>query len=213
MQISSRTGIASIAGVAFVIATAVQAFGQDVMTAWDSIKPMPPPALKAVSLDPAKSALIVMDFDKKTCIPTRRARCAEALPNVTALLAKARAKQMLVVHFYNANMSLEDIVPELVPTGSETAQKVSGDKFFGTDLVKVLKDRGIDTVILAGTSANGAVLATAMGASQHKFKAIVPIDTMPADNIWLEQFSIWEIANGPGFRDVSSVTRTDMLKF
>src|SRR3954471_12490966 len=98
MQISSRAGFGSVAGFAFIIATAVQAFGQDVMTAWDSIKPMPPPALKAVSLDPAKTALIVMDFDKKTCVPARRARCADALPNVSALLAKARAKQMLVVH-------------------------------------------------------------------------------------------------------------------
>ena len=39
-----------------------------------------------------------------------------------------------MVHFYNANMSRDDLVPELVPIGDETAQKVSGNKFFGTDL-------------------------------------------------------------------------------
>jgi nicotinamidase-related amidase len=195
------------------VAPITYASAQDVMTEWDHIKPLAPPALKAVSIDSAKTALVMMDFDKKSCVPAKRARCAEALPKISALLKQARDKHMLVVHFYNANMSQDDIVPALAPVGNETAQKMSGDKFYGTDLAKVFKEHGVDTVILAGTSANGAVLATAMGAFEQKMKAIVPIDVMPADNIWQEQFTIWEIANGPGFREVSTMTRTDMLKF
>jgi nicotinamidase-related amidase len=185
----------------------------DVMTSWDSIKPAPAPVLKHVKIDPAKTALIMMDFDKKSCTPEKRARCAAMLPKIEAVLAKAREKQMLVVHFYNANMSRDDIVPSLAPKGSETATQKSGDKFYGSDLEKTLRARSIDTVILVGTSANGAVLSTAMGAYQNKFKAIVPVDTMPADTAWAEQFSIWEIANGPGFREVSTVTRSDMLEY
>ena len=186
---------------------------QDVIAAWDSIKPLPPPVLKGVTLAAATSALIVMDFDSKNCIPSRRARCAVAVPTVAGLLAKARASEMLVVHFFNANMIRDDIVPELAPAGDETAQQASGNKFFGTDLDTVLKRRGIDTVILAGTSANGAVLTTAIGAAERGYKVIVPIDVMPADDIWQEQFSIWQIANGPGLRNASTVTRTDMLEF
>lgn len=186
---------------------------QDIIATWNSIKPLPPPALKSVTLATATSALIVMDFDIKNCIPSRRARCAVAIPKVADLLAKARKSSMLVVHFYNANMTREDIVPQLAPVGNETAQKASGNKFFSTDLDSVLKGRGIDTVILAGTSANGAVLTTAIGAAERRYNVVVPIDVIPADDIWQEQFSIWQIANGPGLRDASIVTRTDLLEF
>jgi nicotinamidase-related amidase len=186
---------------------------QDVIAAWDSIKPLPPPALKPVAVASATSALIVMDFDVKNCIASRRARCAVAVPKVAGLLAKARASGMLVVHFYNANMTREDIVPQVAPVGTETAQKASGNKFFNTDLDGVLKGRAITTVILAGTSANGAVLTTAIGAAERGYKVVVPIDVIPADDIWQEQFSIWQIANGPVLRDAATVTRTDMLEF
>lgn len=195
------------------MASLAPADAQDAIAVWDTIKPLPPPVLKPVTLLTATSALIVMDFDIKNCIPSRRARCAVAIPKVANLLAKARESGTLVVHFFNANMTREDIVPQLAPVGNETAQKASGNKFYRTDLDSCLKERGIDTVILAGTSANGAVLTTAIGAAERGYKAIVPIDVIPADNIWQEQFSIWQIANGPVLRDVSTVTRTDMLEF
>lgn len=186
---------------------------QDVIAAWDSIKPAPPPALKPATVAVATTALLVMDFDAKICIPTRRARGAAAIPKVAGLLVKARERGMLVVHYYNANMTREDIVPQLAPVGDETAQKASGNKFFTSNLDSVLKGRAIDTVILAGTSANGAVLATAIGAAERGYKAVVPIDVIPADSMWQEQFSIWQIANGPVLRDACTVTRTDMLEF
>jgi nicotinamidase-related amidase len=107
----------------------------------------------------------------------------------------------------------EDIVPQLAPVGTETTQTGSGNKFYRTDLDSTLKARGIDTVILAGTAANGAVLSTAIGAAELGYKVIVPIDVIPADDIWQEQFSIWQIANGPMLRDLSAVTRTEMLDF
>jgi nicotinamidase-related amidase len=208
-----RIGLKAVVAMSLFMASATSVWSQDVMAEWGNIKPLSPPVLKPVTVNPKTTALVVMDFDKKSCVPTRRARCAEALPKIAALLAQAREKKMLVVHFYNANMLQDDIVPVLAPKNGETAQKVSGDKFYGTDLGKVLKEHGINTVILTGTSANGAVLATALGASENKVKAIVPVDVMPADNIWQEQFTIWEIANGPGFREVSTITRTDMLTF
>lgn len=186
---------------------------QDVIAAWDNIKPLPAPALMSVTLDSTRTALIVMDFDKKICVKGRRERAAAVIPIVADLLARARKKGLLVVHFYNANMSREDIVAPLEPVGNETAQKASGNKFYGTDLDKVLKDRSIDTVILAGTSANGAVLTTAIGAVERKYKVVVPIDVIPADNIWQEQFSVWQIANGPGLRDDASITDTNKLEF
>jgi len=154
-----------------------------------------------------------MDFNQRNCIPQQRARCAAVLPAVQKLLAQARGKGMLVVHTYTPNMEKSDIVKDVAPAKGERVLQVRGDKFYGNDLEKTLKDRGIDTVLLVGTSANGAVMFTAHGATQRGFKAVVPIDAMPADTAYQEQFSIWNIANGPSVREGATLTKLDLLKF
>jgi nicotinamidase-related amidase len=195
------------------VATPAAAQAPDILQEWASIKAPPPPALKAVTLDPAKTALISMDFNQKNCIPAQRLRCAAVLPKVQKLIAEARAKGIMVVHTYTPNMEKSDIVKDVGPAPGELVLQVRGDKFLGNDLEKTLKAKGITTVLLVGTSANGAVMFTAIGASQRGFKAVVPIDTMPADTAYQEQLAIWEIANGPGVREDSTLTKTDMLKF
>ena len=52
------------------------------------------------------------------------------------------------------------------------------DKFLGTDLEKILKDKGIATVIIVGTAAHGAVLYTGSGAAMRGMNVIVPVDGM-----------------------------------
>jgi nicotinamidase-related amidase len=186
---------------------------QDILQEWASIKPPPPPEIKAVTLDPKKTALIVMDFNRKNCVPAQRARCAAVLPKVQKLLAAVRAKGMVVVHTYTPNMEQADISQDVTPADGERVLQVRGDKFQGNDLEKYLKDKGITTILLAGTSGNGAVLFTAIGGSQRRFKIVVPVDAMPADTAYQEQFAIWEIANGPGVREDSTLTKLDMITF
>jgi nicotinamidase-related amidase len=214
---AKRYGAAAMAAaVAVVIAAAAlsgAAQAQNILEEWATIKAPPPPELKAVTIDPKKTALIVMDFNQLNCVPDKRARCFVVLPKVQKLLAEARARGMVVVHSYTPNMTEADIVKSVGPIQGERVLQVRGDKFFGNDLEKYLKDKGVTTVVNVGTSANGAVLFTTIGASQRGFKAVVPIDTMPADTAYQEQLAIWEIANGPGVREDSTLTRTDMLKF
>jgi nicotinamidase-related amidase len=210
-RISATLVAGALAGAMVIFVGAAQA--QNILEEWATIKPPPPPELKPVTIDAKKTALIVMDFNQLNCVPDKRARCAAVLPKVQKLLAEARAKGMVVVHTYTPNMTQADMVKSVEPIAGERVLQVRGDKFHGNDLEKYLKDKGITTVLNVGTSANGAVLFTTIGASQRGFKAIVPIDTMPADTAYQEQFSIWEIANGPGVREDSTLTRTDMLKF
>src|SRR5262249_10751326 len=179
------------AAMAVLMGRSSPASPQTILDEWASIKAPPPPAIKPVTLDVAKTALIVMDFNQRNCVPTERARCAAALPGVQKLLAQARTKGMLIVHTYTPNMQQTDIVKDLTPAAGERVLQVRGDKFYGNDLETYLKGKGIETVLLAGTSANGAVMFTAAGATQRGFKAIVPIDVMPADTAYQEQFSIW----------------------
>jgi nicotinamidase-related amidase len=205
--------VVALASAAAAMALPARAQAPDILQEWDTIKAPPPPPIKPVTLDPAKTVLISMDFNQRNCISAQRSRCAFVLPRVKTLIAAARAKGMMVVHTYTPNMQKSDIVKDVAPVEGELVLQVRGDKFFGNELENILKAKGITTALLVGTSANGAVLFTAIGASQRGFKAVVPIDTMPADTAYQEQLAIWEIANGPGVREDSTLTKTDMLRF
>ena len=51
-----------------------------------------------------------------------------------------------------------------------------------TDLEKILNDKGIKTVVVAGTAAQGAVPNTASQAAFRGRRVIVPVDGMSAEN-------------------------------
>jgi nicotinamidase-related amidase len=77
------------------------------------------------------------------------------------------------------------------------------DKFMlgnkDTGLEKILKDKGITTVIAVGTAANGAVLYTSSAAALRGFNVIVPVDGMSAvgQNIYVEQYVAYNFTSAP----------------
>lgn len=209
-----RVAVAAAVAMTMAAAASATARAQAVTDEWASVKaPATPPALKSVTLDPKKTALLVMDFNKKNCVPERRARCATALPKVRKLLADARAKGVTIAHTITTRMKRDDIAGDVAPHAGEPVLSAPVDKFTGNDLAKTLKDKGIDTVIAAGTSANGAVLFTAAGAVLRGFKVIVPVDAMPADGAYQEQFVVWELAHAPTVSAGVTLTKTEMIKF
>lgn len=188
-------------------------FAQGVLDEWNSVKAPPPPPIHDVTLNPKTTALFMMDFNSRNCKPELRNRCAAIMPNVEKFLNRARSSNMMIIHSYTPNMEQNDIVSNVKPLPTERVVQVRGDKFDKNDLSDTLKAKGITTIITVGTSANGAVLFTAIGASQRGFKVVVPVDGMPADTAYQEQFSIWEIANGPTIREVSTLTTLDRITF
>jgi len=201
-------GLAAIFGG---IALAAQA--PNIMAEWASVKAPSPPALSAVTVDPAKTALLIISFDKKVCSAADRTRCPAAIPKVKALLDAARAAHMLVVHGYTTTQMPADMAPDLAPTASEPIVRAAGDKFLNSGLDKILKDKGITDVIVAGTAGNGAVLFTVVGGATQGFNLIVPVDTMPADSAYHEQFALVEM-NDIGFLHArTKLTRSDMIAF
>lgn len=203
-----------LAALVIIAAAAVfpaSAQAQTVIDEWTSVKVPPPPALKEVVIDPKQTALLTMDFNKKTCIPAKRARCANDLPKVREFLDKARSSHMTVVNIYSAAMSKDDMAIAALP--GEKVIQASLNKFDGSDLEQYLKAKGIHTVVITGTSANGAVLYSVGGAAMRGFKVIVPVDGMPADAAYQEQFTAWEIANAPTVSGASTLTKWAMIKF
>jgi nicotinamidase-related amidase len=189
---------------------------QGIIDEWAGVKLPPVPELKPVTVDPKTTALLVLDMMKGNC--GARPRCLATLPNVKKLLEAARAHDMMVVYNLTGAGKIEDMVDQsLAPRPGELLVKGAGgaDKFVNSNLDAGLKDRGIKTVIVTGTSAQGAVGGTTNGAAQRGYKAIVPIDGMSAEDAFNELYAIWHIYKGGpvNLTGNATVTRSDLIRF
>ena len=178
---------------------------------WASVKAPPAPALKPVAVDPKTTALLMLDFVPPTC--GARPRCVASLPAMKKLLEQARSHGMAVAHSVTGTTKAEDILKEVAPVAGEPVVQSSVDKFRNTDLEKFLKDKGIQTVIVTGTAAHGAVLNTATGAILRGMKVILPVDGVSASETFTEQYVAWHMTNAPAVGPNTTLTKVELLKF
>ena len=180
---------------------------------WSAIQAPPAPQLEPVTVDPRKTALLVMDFGARLCNAQRAVRCTSELPNVRKLLDEARAHRMLIV--YTSFPHEGAYMKSIERTRDEPMVVGHVDKFDGTKLNQILKSHGIATVITTGVVANGAVLYTVYGAASRGYKVIVPVDAMPGASEYAEQNAIWNLADDPGLGSRAGVTLTSsgMIRF
>jgi nicotinamidase-related amidase len=124
---------------------------------------------------------------------------AEAIPRIQSLLAVCRAKGIEVIHIRVAELTndshdvgLKQVVRGLaVPKNSKEAQlledvqaiddeiivsKSSSGAFATTNLDRILRNMGIDTLLFAGTSTAGCVESTASDAVDLGYTVIVASD-------------------------------------
>jgi nicotinamidase-related amidase len=79
-------------------------------------------------------------------------------------------------------------------------------------LEKILNDKGIKTVVIVVTAAQGAVLNTASQAAFRGLRVIIPVDGMSAENTYFEQYTAYHLANAPGVGQQVTLTKMDMIK-
>ena len=212
---TTLTGAAAIAAIAAL--SALPSWGNDITGEWASVKPPPAPELKPVTIDPKTTALLVLDLMKGNC--GARPRCVATVPNVKKLIDEARSHDMMIAYtLVGADPTPAGMVDQsLVPRANDYRIERSGgaDKFVRSTLDQGLKQRGIKTVIVTGTSAQGAVSGTANGAAQRGYKAVVPVDGMSAEDPYNEQYAAWHIYKGGPARlvDNATLTRSDLIKF
>ena len=192
----------------------VSAKATNIIDEWASEKMPPAPPLKPVTVDAKTTALLMLDFvpHDPYCGP-KKPRCGATLPAMKQLLANARSHGAAVVFGVARNFAASDIAKDIAPAANEPAVKSKSDKFLNTDLEKILKHQGIQTVIVAGNSANGAVLYTGTGAALRGLKVVVPVDGLSANEPFEELLTVWQLAHGPGFGNLVTITRSDMIKF
>src|SRR5713226_3183753 len=197
-----------------VFLTSEDSFGQTktIVDEWATVQAPKPPELKPVTLDPKTMALLVLDIVKQTCNTERRPRCLDSVPKVQGLLKQVRAKGVSVVYSITTAATPADIAKELTPIEGEPIVKAPADKFFKTDLEKILSDKGIKTVVVVGTAAQGAVINTASQAALRGMQVIIPVDGMSAENTYFEQYTAYHMANAPGVGQQVTLTKIDMIK-
>lgn len=178
---------------------------------WTSVATPPAPALKPVTVDPKTTALLMLDFMPANC--GKNERCLATLPAMKKLLERARAAQMPVVYTVIANTTAADVLKEVAPLSGEPSVLSGPDKFLRTDLEKILKDKGVSTVIAVGTAANGAVLFTAAGAAFRGMNVVVPVDGISARDPYAELTTVFTFTSAPGVSPRATLTRSDMIKF
>jgi nicotinamidase-related amidase len=105
-----------------------------------------------------------------------------------------------------------DPVPELTRRSEDGLVRGPADKFLGSDLEKMLKEGGIATVVVTGTSADGAVLYTGSSASFRGFKVVVPVDGMSSKERFAELYTVYHFKNSTASmtRNVT-LSRSDLI--
>jgi len=160
-----------------------------------------------VRVDPARTALIVVDMQNDFVSEGGTLRVADAeatIPAIAALLSLARSSGMRVVFSQDTHRDGDpewqiwpeharegtwgwEIVEALAPLPEETVlRKVRYDAFYGTPLDHLLRLWGVDTLVLCGTVANICVHYTAASAALRWYSVIVAKDAVSA----LEEFDM-----------------------
>lgn len=199
---------------AAAIYIAASARAADIIADWPNVQLPPPPELKPVTLDAKTTALLILDIQAPACTMAERPRCVDAIPKIKALMDRARAAGALVAYTLPTGKIAD---PGLAPHEGEVVEQKQGgpDKFLGTDLDQRLKTRGIKTVIITGTSAQGVGIGTGSASAQRGYNVIYPIDGVASETAFRELYAAWHMAGGgpPVTTKWVTVTRSDMIKF
>ena len=205
--------LASLMGAAVMVSSAVQA--QGVLDDWASVKMPAAPALKPASVDPKTTALMLFDFTTQTCSQERRPRCAASMPKMKKLLEDARARGMFVVYSVaQANTGEKDMMPEIAPKAGELILPPLGpDKFLNSDFEKMLREKGVQTIILNGTAAQSTVLHTGGAAALRGFNVVVPIEGMSSNDAFPELYTAYHLTTAARIDAKVTLTRVDMITY
>ena len=180
----------------------------------------PSPDPVAVALAPATTALLGFDIVGPICerFPICRTHMA---PVTAALLARARKAGVTVGYGTRAHHK-EHWLPEIAPApGDIQIENQAQDRFYNTELDKILKAKGITTLILVGWKVSGSVTYTSVGATLRGYTVVVPVDaSLDATDFEiavgrhqiLNQNSS-NAANEPLKNRASTLSRTDLITF
>ena len=173
-----------------------------------------------VTLDPKTTALMVLDYVEDICNAQPSCK-GQMLSAMTPFMARVRNAGLVVV-YGTREQNMTHWLKEVAPAPNDfkivsTAQ----DRFYNTDLDKVLKAKGIKTLIMVGWKISGSVTYTSVGAMAHDYTVVIPIDTTSAGSDYETTIGFYNVLNSgnanlpnqPLKPNAVTLTRTDMITF
>jgi len=173
-----------------------------------------------VTLDPRTTALIVLDYVEDIC--NNQVSCkTKMLPAMTPFMERVRKAGLTVAYGTrapNQTKWLKEVAPA---PGDIRVTNTAQDRFYGTDLDKELKAKGIKTLIMVGWKISGSVTYTSVGAMAHDYTVVIPIDTTSAGSDYETTIGFYNVLNSgnanlpnqPLKPNAVTLTRTDMVTF
>ena len=181
--------------------------------------PALPDPVKVV-LQPATTALLVFDMIDRIC--KSQPNCTGVMvPALASLLARARKAGVFVLYSTREPESSK-WMPQVAPaSGDPIVKSVGQDRFYSTDLDKMLKAKGITTLVLTGWKVSGSVTYTTVGATARNYTVVVPVDTTAAATDYETVIGFYQILNHlngnlknePLKPRAATLSRTDMITF
>jgi nicotinamidase-related amidase len=205
--------------LSFLVLTAALLLATSSVASAQTSPPEPPavPDVTPVSLDASTTAFLVLDINSAVCPP--RPACTASIPAISRLLAKARAAGVFVGYSSTAGA---EILSDVAPRSGDPVVTSRADKFYNTDLDQILKDHNIQTVVVVGSAANGAVLYSTFGAVERGYTVVVAVDGIssgPAFDTYLTEYQVLNMpgfanaANDPLKQQAATLSRGDLITF
>src|SRR5438477_4403553 len=160
---------------------------------------LPDPVAAAVPVKGA--ALLVLDITSVICPP--RPTCVASVPKIAALVKKARDAKVPVIYSQTATAG-STYIADIAPQPGDATVTGRADKFYGTNLEQILKDKAVETAVVVGSAANGAVLYTSFGLGLRGITVVVAQDGISGDPEFTETLTRWQLLNEPGFANANN---------
>jgi len=173
-----------------------------------------------VTLDPKTTALVVLDYVEDICNSQPTCK-GQMLPAITPFMDRVR-KAGLTVAYGTRAQNMTKWLKEVAPAaGDIKIVNTAQDRFYGTDLDKELKAKGIKTLIMVGWKISGSVTYTSVGAMAHDYTVVIPMDTTSAGSGYETTIGFYNVlnsgnanlANQPLKPKAVTLTRTDLISF
>src|SRR5438309_3703496 len=204
-----------IAALALVSACTAPAAAPSASPSQTTAAPSPTPTASAAPTSPIPkipdpvavegpvkgAALLVLDITSVICPP--RPTCVASVPKIAALVKKARDAKVPVIYSQTATAG-STYIADIAPQPGDATVTGRADKFYGTNLDQILKDKAVETAVVVGSAANGAVLYTSFGLGLRGITGVVAQDGISGDPELTETLTRWQLLNEPGFANATN---------
>ena len=175
-----------------------------------------PVIAQPVTLDPATTAIIVLDLNIRAENP-ENAACAVIRP-AKDFLARSRGFSVPIIFtvvVWEKETPDGDVAPLLNRGADEPLLYPNGyNKFVGGDLLNLLHRWGTKTLVLLGGGANFALLYTASAASrEHGYSVVIPLDGIYAQSDYEMDYALYQFTVLPRVQDKFRFTNLAEINF